>query len=79
MRAGYCQTIRLRKSDDRLIILFRWTELFGELRRCQIMAVIGTGRIANLPEQVGERFPVAQRQSYGQIQPVRARKTPNGQ
>ena len=37
------------------------------------MAVIGTGRIANLPEQVGERFPVAQRQSYGQIQPVRAR------
>ena len=40
MHPRHCQTPRLRKADERLVILLRRAELLRELLRSQIMAEI---------------------------------------
>ena len=70
MRADHCQAIRLRKGDDRLIILFGWAEPFRELLRGQVMMKIWAGRVVNLLKQTIKRLLVAQRQPNGQGQTI---------
>ena len=57
--------------------IFRRAELRGELFRRQVMAVVGAGRVVNLPEQEFQALAVAQRQPDRQVQGRRAGK-PSG-
>ena len=68
MGARHRQSVGLCEIDERLIILGGGTKHFRELRRCQVVAVIGTGRIMDLVEQVAESGLVAQRQPDGETQ-----------
>ena len=71
------QAVGLRKADRRLILLLRRAKCLRELFRRQIVVVVGTGRRVHLPQQVGERVPVAQRQTDGQVQLI-GRRQPAG-
>src|ERR1035438_2691891 len=55
MRAGNCETVRLREGDEHLVLLFRRAEHFGELLRCQILMIMRAGWVINLLEQIGDR------------------------
>ena len=56
----------------------RRAKLLGELFGRQVMAVVGTGRIVYLLEQIGQRLLVAQRQADGQIQLPEPSSRPEG-
>ena len=68
MRAGHLQPVRLRKGNNCLIILFRRAELLRELFRREILMIIGTGRVVELLEQIGQRCLIPQWQPNGQMQ-----------
>ncbi len=66
------------KGDHRLIVLFTRTKLLGELGGRQKMAVIRTGRIVELFEQLGQRRSIAQRQLNSQLQMPRTGQLSDG-
>ena len=68
MRRRHGQPIGARKIEHRLIILSRWTKHFRELLRREIMAVVRTGGIVELCQEILERIRLAKRQSNGQVQ-----------
>ena len=78
MDARHRQAVRLRKTDDRLIILFRRPEAFREFLRREIFMEVGAARIVKLPEQFIQRGLVPQRQADGEGKIRRRGQKPRG-
>ncbi len=68
------QPLSFDKGDEGLIIRFGRAKPPGELFGRQKLAVIGTGGVVELVEQIGQRLRVAQRQPNRQVQALRGRQ-----
>ena len=67
MTSSDFQAVRLCELDHCFIVLFRRPEVLGELLWGQITAIIGAGVFADLGEQIGQSFAVAQRQADSKV------------
>src|ERR1039458_5134117 len=76
MYASHLKPAPPGKRGNRLIIRLRRAELLCKLRRSQVAMVIGAAGIIELVQEVGQCLGVAQGELDGQIQPIRARKSP---
>jgi hypothetical protein len=74
MLVGHSQIVRLSEGDDRLIILYRRTKAFRELRWREVLTVIGADGVVNLLKQFFEALLVAERQPNRQMQFIRSLK-----
>src|ERR1035437_9286308 len=78
MFAHHGEAICLRKSYDRLIILFRRPEACREFVRLEKLMKIGALRVVDLLKQLIQGGLVSQRQTDGEGKIVGGRQTPFG-
>ena len=68
MGRGHRQAVGRCELGKRRIVLDGWPKLFGELSRCEKVAVARAGRIIKVSEQACERIWIARWQTDGQLQ-----------